>query len=77
MGSDKAHENYYRRQAKRVNLLLEKSRTRLWSIDNRLGWRIFDPKNNTIIAGQKWDLTIEEAAELLDDILDMAKSAST
>lgn len=75
MEINKAHENYYRRQARRLNLLLEKSRARKWGIDNRQGWRISDPKNNTIIAGHKWELTIDEATELLDDILDMAQSS--
>lgn len=74
MKSNKANENYYRRLAKRVNLLLEKSRARKWAINNRQGWRILDPQNNLIIAGQKWDLTIDEAAEVLEDILDLAKS---
>ncbi len=74
MSVDKAYENFYRRQAKRLNLLLEKSRARIWSIDNRQGWRITDVNSNTIIAGHKWDLTIEEAATVLNDILEMAKS---
>jgi hypothetical protein len=75
MSSDKAIENYYRRLAKRLNLILEKSRARNWGIDNKQGWRIKDPKGNVIIAGHKWDLSIEEAAQVLKDIYDMAKSA--
>lgn len=74
MTSNKANENYYRRLARRLNLLLEKSRARNWAVDNRQGWRIKDTKNDAIIAGYKWDLSIEEAAEVLEDILDMAKS---
>ena len=73
MASKKAFENFYRRQASRLNLVLEKSRARKWGIDNRQGWRITDPKNHTIIAGLRWDLSIEEAAQVLDDILDMSK----
>jgi hypothetical protein len=74
MTSTKGFENNYRRLAKRLNLKLEKSNTRNWSIDNRLGWRIVDLKNNVVIAGQKWDLTIDEAAQVLEDILEMAKA---
>ncbi len=73
MTSKKAFENFYRRQATRLNLVLEKSRARKWGIENRQGWRITDPKSHTIIAGLRWDLTIEEAAQVLDDILDVAK----
>jgi hypothetical protein len=40
-----------------------------------MGWRITDPMNNSIIAGPKWDLSIEEAAQILDDILDLAMAS--
>jgi hypothetical protein len=75
MAQNKAFENFYRRQARRVNLILEKSRLRKWSINNQMGWRITDPMNNSIIAGPKWDLSIEEAAQILDDILDLAMAS--
>jgi hypothetical protein len=75
METNKTYENYYRRQAKRLHLLLEKSRARKWGIDDHQGWRIID-FNNNIIAGEKYDLTIEQAAKYLDDILNKLKSSS-
>jgi hypothetical protein len=67
METNKAYENYYRRQAKRLHLLLEKSRARKWGIDDHQGWRIID-SNNIIMVGEKYDLTIEEAAKYLDEL---------
>jgi hypothetical protein len=71
---DKAFENYYRRQAKRLHLKLEKSRARKWGIDDHQGWRIIDYDNN-IVAGEKWDLTIEKVAQYLDDLLIKLKAS--
>jgi hypothetical protein len=67
METNKTYENYHRRQAKRLNLLLEKSYARKWYVNNQQGWRIIDPNSNTILAGEKYELTIEEAAKFLDE----------
>lgn len=51
-----------RRAAKRVGLVAIKSRFAL-SIDNRGEFRLLDPYNNRIVAGEKFDLTAEEVIE--------------
>lgn len=71
----KTYENYHRRQAKRLNLLLEKSYARKWYVNNQQGWRIIDPNTNIILAGEKYELTIEEAAKLLDEYEAKLKSS--
>jgi hypothetical protein len=63
---DKVYEKYYRRQHKRLNLLLEKSYARKWYVNNQQGWRIVDATGK-ILAAEKYDLTIEEAAKYLGD----------
>ena len=57
-----AFEARARRAAKHVGLLAVKSRFAL-SIDNRGGFRLLDPYNNRIVAGEKFDLTAEEVIE--------------
>jgi len=65
---DKAYENYYRRKAKRLDLQLIKSRSRLWSIHDQGGWMIVDPYNgNAVVKGADFDLTIEEAVKFLEE----------
>jgi hypothetical protein len=66
METNKTYENYRRRQAKRLNLLLEKSYARKWYVKNQQGWRIVDISGNVLL-GKKYELTIEEAAKFLDE----------
>jgi hypothetical protein len=75
MKTNKTYENYHRRQAKRLDLLLEKSYARKWYVNNQQGWRIIDPSTNTILAGEKYELTIEEAAKFLDEYEAKLKSS--
>lgn len=62
---DKVRENFSRRRAARLGLMLKKSRGKKWSIDNKGGYSLitFD---NIIHAGEKYDLTIEQVEALLD-----------
>jgi hypothetical protein len=76
METSKTYENYYRRKAERLHMRLEKTRVRYWSIDNHLGWRIVDPDHNKIIAGEKFGLTIQEAASFLDEYENKMKEGS-
>jgi hypothetical protein len=57
--SKKVAENYCRRWATRLGYSLEKSHAKLWSINDHQEYRIVD-LNNTIKAGQKFDLTLEK-----------------
>lgn len=71
----KAYENFYRRKATRLGLLLKKTRVRYWSIDYQQGWMIVDAIHDVVIAGEKYDLTIEEAAKFLDEYEAKLKSS--
>ena len=72
--TDKVRENYYRRQAKRLNLVLIRSRGKKWSYKNQLGYQIIEP-NGDIIHGKNFELSIEEAAKFLDDLEALLKSS--
>lgn len=61
------YEHFYRRQAKRLNLELQKSRGKKWSIKNRLGYRIVDASNH-VLYGENYELTIGEAVKLLEEL---------
>ena len=70
---NKVRENYYRRLAKRLNLELKRSRGKKWSYKNQLGYQIVDP-NGEIIGGKNYELTIEDAAQFLDELEAKLKS---
>jgi hypothetical protein len=61
----KVRENACRRHARRLGLRLQKSRARLWSVDNQLGYMLSDADLNTVIAGGKFDLDLEDVEEWL------------
>ena len=62
---DKVRENFSRRRAARLGLMLKKSRGKRWSVDNHLGYMLVN-FDNSIEAGEKFDLTIEQVEALLD-----------
>lgn len=61
---DKVSENYCRRWAKRLGLILRKSYARRWSIDNQRGYNLIT-FNGIHFAGQRFELTLEQVADLL------------
>nr|MBC7245429.1 hypothetical protein [Chloroflexota bacterium] len=61
----KSLENWLRRRAKRLGLALHKSRRSL-SIDNLGGYQIID-SHNRIVAGEKFNLELNDVAAFLDD----------
>lgn len=65
--NEKTRENYLRRQAKRLGLALAKSRAKKWSIDNQCGYMIIDLVRNFVIFGEKWNLTLDDVAALLNE----------
>ncbi len=64
---EKIRENYYRRMAKRLHLELKKSRAKKWSLDNLRGYAILDPHFNTIVAGENYDMSLDQVAEFLEE----------
>lgn len=63
---DKARENALRRQARRLGLVLRKSRARHWSIDNQGAYVLFDAAGGGVVTGSRWELTLDEAAAYLE-----------
>jgi hypothetical protein len=72
--SDLVREHFYRRQAKRLNLELQKSRGKKWSVRNRLGYRIIDATGD-ILAGYNYELSINQAASFLENYEKKLKEA--
>lgn len=64
---DKVAENALRRRAKRLGVILIKSRARLWSIDNQQGYRIVDSREGNLLSGEKFDLDPDQVASFLSE----------
>jgi hypothetical protein len=63
---DKVRENRLRRQARRVGLMLRKSRS--WRPPNSLGeYGVLDPYTNVLVAGWDYDLSLNEAEAFLTE----------
>lgn len=60
-------ENRLRRQATRLGYMIRKSRGKLWSIDNQMGYLIVDASLNATVAGGKYDLSLDDVEEWLND----------
>ena len=67
MEIDKVRENYLRRWAGRLGMLLKKSRGRLWSVENQGGYMIVDPAGSSILHGERYELTIEDVERILTE----------
>ena len=63
----KVRENRLRRKAARLEIVISKSRGKLWGIDNQLGYMLIDPSTNAVIDGGKYDLDLDEVEKFLDD----------
>jgi hypothetical protein len=64
---EKARDNRARRQAWRQGLVLTKSRARNWSYYNQLGYMITDANTGFLMAGEHFDLTLEDVEEYLKE----------
>jgi hypothetical protein len=62
--SETALESRARRAAKKVSLLLQKTRWKKESVDNRGGFQLVDPYYNTVVDGVRFDLTPQEVTEI-------------
>ncbi len=61
---DKVRENYCRRWAKRLGLVLKKSSAKQWSVNNRQGYMLI-AFNDIIEAGEKFDLALADVESFL------------
>ena len=64
---EKVKENYLRRAATRQGFILKKSKAKKWNVDNYQGWQIVDAQRNIIVAGEKFDMTLESVESFLSD----------
>ncbi len=60
---EKVRENRLRRWASRLGLQLHKSRARSLNIDDYGGWMICDADNDLVVAGEKFNLSLENVEE--------------
>lgn len=60
-----AEDSRLRRLAKKSGYALRRSRSRIYSINNRGEYQIVDPFLNAIVAGEKYDLTASDVQDWL------------
>lgn len=59
--SEAAREARLRRRAKRHGYALQRSRWRSGSLDNFGEFRVIDPAYNVVVAGERFDMDLDEA----------------
>ena len=64
---DKVRENRVRRWAKRLGLVLQRSRARLPAINDRGLYQVRDADSGAVVAGMKFDISLDDVAQLLAD----------
>ena len=65
--SQNVSESSARRAAKRAGLVARKSRWRKDSIDNKGGFMLVDPYTNTVVYGDRFDLTADAVISICND----------
>lgn len=65
MTASKVQENRLRRWADRLGLALKKSRAKMLHINDRGEYRIVDPYKNRIVAGERFDMGLDEVESFL------------
>lgn len=62
--SSATREARARRQLARQGSILQKSRSRSWSIDNQGGYMIVNANRNFVEAGERFDLALEDVERI-------------
>lgn len=65
--NEKARENRLRRRALKLGLLLHKSRSETWNIDDQLGYMIVDQAGNFVVFGSRFELDLDDVEESLNE----------
>lgn len=77
MTEEKILENFLRRKAHRLGLALHKSRVKEIHLNNFGEFMIVTLENNSLVAGEKFDYTLEDVKNFLDEYeKDIAKNQS-
>jgi hypothetical protein len=63
--SERSREDAARREARRQGCALRKSRIQTPNLDNHGGWMIIDPWQNAIVAGERFDLDLDDVERWL------------
>lgn len=56
-----------RRHLARLGLVLRKSRSRHWSLNDQLGYMVLDPWTNGVVVGANLELSLDDVEEWIRD----------
>lgn len=72
----KAREDRLRRALRRFGLALRKSRVVKLNLDNLGGYTILDADHNYVVAGTRFDLTLEDVERFVQEAVDLEAAAA-
>jgi len=67
---EKVRENRLRRWAKRLGVRIQKSRAKLFSVDDHGGYRLIDVGSNGVIDGSRVEMDIDGVEAALESMED-------
>ncbi len=56
-------ESRLRRSLAKHGMILRKSRSRTWTVDNHQGYMIVDADRNAVVAGGRFDLSLDDVEQ--------------
>jgi len=56
-------ESRFRRSLAKDGMILRKSRSRTWTVDNHQGYMIVDADRNAVVAGGRFDLSLDDVEQ--------------
>jgi hypothetical protein len=65
--NQKTREARIRRALARLGYALQKSRARLWNLDDQGGYRVIKPNRNFIVVGARFEWTLDDIEAWLAD----------
>ncbi len=65
--SEATRESRARRAATKYGYAIRKSRSRTWHCDDHGGYRVVDLDTNTIVSGEKFDLSLDKLEAFLTE----------
>ena len=66
MATEKSRETTLRHKARRLGMTLRKDRARSVSINHCGGYMLIDASGNYLVAGEQFELSLDQVAERLD-----------
>ena len=66
MAENKNREQKLRRTLKKFGYALRKSRKQNWSYDDQCGYMIIDIRTNGVVGGMRFDLSLDDVAEWIE-----------